>query len=113
MSDLQATTDTIEVAVTDGATVVSLIGEIDADLRTEASDSMGLALMHGLPIVVDASRATFVDSAGVAFVLQLYMAGREAGIPVTLRDPNGALREVLSAVRASHAAGPDEDDGWE
>ncbi len=113
MSDLQATTDTIEVAVTDGTTVVSLIGEIDADLRTQASDSMGLALLHGLPIVVDADRATFVDSSGIAFVLQLYMAAREAAIPMTLRDPNGVLRDVLTAVRSGHADDEWADDTWE
>lgn len=117
MSDLQATTDMIEVAAVDGTTVVNLVGEIDADLRMQASDGMGLTLMYGLPVVVDASRATFVDSSGVAFVLQLYMAAREAGIPVTLRDPNRVLRDVLTAVRAGRGGAPDDwtldaEDGW-
>ncbi len=110
MDDLRtAAPDRIGVEVVDGSTVVRLIGEIDADLRTQASDCMGLALMQGLPIVVDAGGATFVDSAGVAFVLQLYMAAREAGIPVTLRDPHRTLRDVLAVVRAGtgHA-----EDGW-
>ena len=101
-------TDRIGVEVVDGSTVVSLVGEIDADLRAQASDCMGIALMHGLPIVVDASAATFVDSAGVAFVLQLYMAAREAEIPVSLHDPGHVLREVLSMVHAGadgHAGG--------
>jgi anti-anti-sigma factor len=114
MDDRQAgASDTIEVEVVDGSTVVRLAGEIDADLRAQASDSMGIALMHGLPIVVDAERATFADSSGVAFVLQLYMASREAGIPVTLRDPNHVLRDVLHAVHIGSPAGPDEDDGWD
>ena len=101
MDDLRTSaTDLIGVEVRDGSTVVSLVGEIDADLRAQASDCMGLALMHGLPIVVDAEAATFVDSAGIAFVLQLYMAAREADIPVTLHDPHHVLREVLAVVRA-------------
>lgn len=101
MDDLRTSaTDRIGVEVTDGSTVVKLVGEIDADLRAQASDCMGLALMHGLPIVVDAQAATFVDSAGIAFVLQLYMAAREADIPVTLHDPGHVLRDVLSVVRA-------------
>ena len=101
MDDLRtAALDRIGAEVVDGSTVVSLVGEIDADLRTQASDCMGLALMHGLPIVIDAGAATFVDSAGVAFVLQLYMAAREAGIPVTLHDPHRTLRDVLTVVRA-------------
>ena len=40
--------DSIRVEVVDGSTVVHLVGEIDAALRQQASDSMGLALMHGL-----------------------------------------------------------------
>jgi anti-anti-sigma factor len=103
MDDLRtAAPDRIGADVVDGSTVVSLVGEIDADLRTQASDCMGIALMHGLPIVVDAEAATFVDSAGIAFVLQLYMAAREAGIPVTLRDPHRALRDVLALVHAGN-----------
>ena len=109
MDDLRTSADRIGVETVDGSTIVSLVGEIDADLRGQASDCMGLALMHGLPIVVDAQAATFVDSAGAAFVLQLYMAAREAGIPVTLRDPHGALREVLSAVRAGAGGHADGD----
>lgn len=111
MDDLRTSaTDRIGVEVTDGSTVIRLVGEIDADLRAQASDCMGLALMHGLPIVVDAQAATFVDSAGIAFVLQLYMAAREADIPVTLHDPQHVLRDVLSVVRGGsdgHAG-----DGW-
>jgi anti-sigma B factor antagonist len=109
MDDLRTSaTDRIGVEVVDGSTVVRLVGEIDADLRTQASDCLGLALVHGLPVVVDATEATFVDSAGVAFVLQLYMAAREAGIPVTLHDPHRALREVLAVVRAGSAGHADD-----
>jgi anti-anti-sigma factor len=108
MDDLRtAALDRIVVEVVDGSTIVRLVGEIDADLRTQASDCMGLALMHGLPIVIDAEAATFVDSAGVAFVLQLYMAAREAAIPVTLHDPHRTLRDVLAVVRSGHAG-----DAW-
>ncbi len=117
MDDLRTSvTDTIDVDVVDGSTMVRLVGEIDANLRTQASDGMGLALLHGLPIVVDAERATFADSSGIAFVLQLYMAAREAGIPLTLRDPHGVLRDVLTAVHTVHD-GPEQwatdEDAWD
>lgn len=92
------TTDAIVVEVLDGSTVVHLVGEIDSELRDQASDTMGLALMHGLPVVVDATQATFADSSGIAFVLQLHLAAKEAGIPVSLRDPRGVLTAVLAIV---------------
>ena len=54
--------------------------------------------MSGLPLVLDASEATFVDSSGVAFVLQLHLAAAEAGVPLTLQDPHRVLRDLLDMV---------------
>lgn len=99
--------DSIRVEVVDGSTVVHLVGEIDAALRQQASDTMGLALMHGLPVVIDATELRFIDSSGIAFVLQLHMAAAEAGIPMTLRDSRGLLRSLLAVVGLD-AVIPDE-----
>jgi len=101
---------TIQVEAQETRTVIVFVGEVDAALRAEASASMGAALVTGLPVVVDSSRATFVDSSGLAFVLQLHLATSEAGIPLTLRDPNRMLRDVLDMVGLG-AELEDEDDG--
>ncbi|MCC2313402.1 STAS domain-containing protein [Cellulomonas xiejunii] len=90
-----------------GRAVVCLVGEIDASLRQSASASMGIALMSGLPLLVDASQATFIDSSGVAFVLQLHLAASEAGVELTLHDPNHVLRDMLEMVGLSGAI-PDD-----
>jgi anti-anti-sigma factor len=82
----------------DTQTRVRLVGAIDSALRQQASESMGHVLMSGLPVVLDASEATFVDSSGVAFVIQLARAMREAGIDLTLHDPEGVLRSTLELV---------------
>lgn len=80
------------------STVVVLVGEIDAARRDEASASMAQALVAGSPVVVDTTLATFIDSSGLAFVLQLSRAAAEAGIPVTLRDPHRVLTDVLELI---------------
>jgi len=82
----------------DGRTVVHLLGEVDAALRDQASASMGQALTAGLPVVLDSTRATFIDSAGLAFVVQLHVAAGEAGIPVTLHDPARVLGDMLQMI---------------
>ena len=92
---------TIQVEAQEDRTVIVLVGEIDAALRDEASACMGLALVSGLPVVVDSTQATFIDSSGIAFVLQLHLAATEADIPVTLRDPHRVLRDVLDMVGLS------------
>jgi anti-sigma B factor antagonist len=96
-----AAAGTIRVEAQDDRTVIVLVGEIDAALRDEASVCMGLALVTGNPVVVDSTDASFIDSSGIAFVLQLHLAATEAGIPVTLRDPHRVLRDVLDMVGLS------------
>jgi anti-sigma B factor antagonist len=100
----------IRVEPSEDRTVIAFVGEIDAALRTEASASMGLALISGKPVVVDSSEATFIDSSGLAFVLQLHLAATEAGIPMTLRDPHRVLRDVLEMVGLSSELRDEPDD---
>ncbi|MFC8599712.1 MULTISPECIES: STAS domain-containing protein [unclassified Isoptericola] len=86
--------------VTDGGTVLTLWGEVDAALREAASDAMaGLAARGATdPIVLDTRDVTFIDSSGVAFILQVYMLGQETGTPVSLYQPSEAVAEVLEMV---------------
>jgi anti-anti-sigma factor len=85
---------------TPDGTVVTLWGEVDAALREAASEAMALLAVHssGIPVVIDATDVTFIDSSGVAFILQVYVLGQETGTPVSLRDPSEAVTEVLDMV---------------
>ncbi|MCA5891774.1 STAS domain-containing protein [Isoptericola sp. NEAU-Y5] len=84
----------------DDATVLTLWGEVDAALREAASDAMAALAVRGTvrPIVLDVRDVTFIDSSGIAFILQVYMLGQETGTPVRLRDPSDAVSEVLEMV---------------
>lgn len=88
-------TGAIRVEAQGPDTCVRLIGEVDSALRQQASDSMGLALMAGQPVVLDACEATFIDSSGLAFVLQLARATAEAGVDMRLRDPARVVGRAL------------------
>lgn len=81
-------------------TYLTLWGEVDAALRESASEAM--ASLAGrpvpLPVVVDARDVTFIDSSGIAFILQVYMLGQETGAPVSLLEPSDAVSEVLDMV---------------
>ena len=50
------------------------------------------------PVVLDTSAVTFIDSSGLAFLLQLQGVASDAGRPVVLRDPSGAVVDLLSLV---------------
>lgn len=85
----------IDVTTADGRTVVRMWGEVDAARRAEASTSMARALASSDPIVVDATEVTFVDSSGLAFVLQLNLAASETGQGLTLVDPQRGVLDRL------------------
>lgn len=90
----------IDLVQTANASVVQMWGEIDAALRSEASAALAGALETDLPVVVDATRVQFIDSAGVAFLVQLCALGRDEGLDVTLRNPPEVVAEVLRLVGA-------------
>ncbi len=79
-------------------TVVHLRGDVDATLRQEASAAMGQVLGASTPVVCDASDLRFIDSTGVAFLLQLRMATREAGLTMSVWDPRRVVRDLLEAL---------------
>ena len=76
--------------------IVDMWGEIDGALRPEASAALARALDRDLPVVIDTSRVTFIDSTGIAFLVQFYTIGREEGLQVTLRNPPTVVSDVLA-----------------
>ncbi len=101
----------IELVRTAHASVVQMWGEIDAALRSEASAALSGALEKDLPVVVDATRVQFIDSAGVAFLVQLCAIARDEGLEVTLRNPPEVVAEVLRLVGAEEYIADDEPRG--
>lgn len=88
----------ITVEETDGTVLVRLYGEIDVGLRDSASRCMVTVLGSQGPIVIDTSAVTFIDSSGLAFLLQLHGVAADAGRTVVLRDPSGAVVDLLALV---------------
>lgn len=82
---------------TNGA-VVRLWGEVDVALRRQASAALVRLLEHGGPYVIDVAGVTFIDSAGVAFILQLHWLAGEGGTHVVLLDPPTFLVEMLDLI---------------
>jgi anti-anti-sigma factor len=79
-------------------TLVSMWGSVDESLRGQASAVMAHALGRPGAVVVDASHLEFLDSSGLAFILQLLRAGEEDGRRVVLRDPPTLLVEMLDVL---------------
>ncbi|MBC7292033.1 MAG: STAS domain-containing protein [Actinotalea sp.] len=86
-------------------------GEVDAALRDQASLAMVQCLQRGLPVTVDARDLTFIDSSGLAFVLQLHKVGHDEGLPLVLRDAPDLLLDLLEMVGMADAIARESTDG--
>ena len=75
--------------------VVSMWGEIDVSLRGESSAAIANALERAKAVVIDTSRVTFMDSTGVAFLMQMYTYGTQEGLAVSLPEPPSVVRTVI------------------
>jgi anti-sigma B factor antagonist len=93
-----ATPHTITVEDVGGTLLIVLRGDIDAGLRDAASRCMVTVLEADLPLVVDTSEVTFIDSSGLAFLLQLQAVADDAGRSLVLRDPSGVVVDLLALV---------------
>ena len=107
----------ISVAPEGDGSLVTLWGEVDASLRDAASSSMVEVLGRGGPVVIVTSGVTFIDSSGLAFVLQLYKLAEETGQDVCLRDPAPLVLELFGMIglaghmRVETTEVPDGPDG--
>ena len=74
-------------------TLVLLHGEVDLTARAPLAPAAEVARSRALPVVVDASRITFLDCAGLAAVLAL---GSD-GSPVAITAPSAPVQLLLDA----------------
>jgi anti-anti-sigma factor len=88
----------ISYEATPEGSLITLWGEIDAALRDRASDAMAQVLTHPGPVTIDVGQVTFIDSSGIAFILQVYMLGSEDGRAVVLQDPTTSLEDLLEMI---------------
>ena len=93
-----AAPDGITVTHVEGGVLVHLRGEIDATQRNAASACMLTVLDGTGPVTIDTSAVTFIDSSGLAFLLQIQGVLADGGRPVVLRDPSGVVLDLLALV---------------
>ena len=82
----------------EGTTHVVLCGEIDAALRDQASEAMLFVVAANHPVLVDVAGVTFIDSSGLAFLVQLHRLCGESGLDLELRDPSENILDLLEVL---------------
>jgi anti-sigma B factor antagonist len=86
----------------DGYTVVRLEGEIDMASSPGARHAILDALQHRNDVLVDLSAVTYLDSSGVANLVEGYQLARHKGVHFGLVGTAGAAESVLRLARLDH-----------
>ncbi|MBI4183442.1 MAG: STAS domain-containing protein [Proteobacteria bacterium] len=84
----------------DGATlVVTLEGDVDLDSSPEAREVLLKAVGRGRDVLVDMARITYIDSSGIASLVEALQAARLRGRRLALAAVSPAAMRVLSLAR--------------
>lgn len=76
--------------------LVTLYGEIDLAVRQGAAEVCHELTLRARPVVIDASRVTFVDSAGMSVLVRIARDAEAGGYPVVLQNAPWILKELLT-----------------
>ena len=81
--------------------VIRMRGDIDEAVREDIRGALAQldAAEPGMPVLLDASDVTFMDSAGVRLVEHVRIACEASRSPVVLLDPPAAVTDVLRLAR--------------
>lgn len=85
----------IDLIETTDRSTVRLWGEIDVAHRDEASAALANSLGRDLPVTIDTRDVTFIDSTGIAFLVQFCAIGAHEGLDVRLSAPSSAVADVI------------------
>jgi anti-sigma B factor antagonist len=88
-----------EITEQGGAIVVSFIGDVDLQTSPDARKALLECVAMGKPILVDLSNVGYIDSSGVASLVESFQNSKKAGQNLVLVSVSeGALR-VLKLAR--------------
>ncbi|KQY24677.1 hypothetical protein ASD16_03985 [Cellulomonas sp. Root485] len=84
---------TVRVLATAEAVEITLTGEVDAELGEELDAAARVVHEYGLPVRMDATDVTFMDSTGVRLIARCYANGP---VTVTASPTVRFLLEILA-----------------
>lgn len=85
----------------EGVATVLHLSEQLVDADRAAFDTVLTRSLSGQSrrVIVDFSKLTYMDSAGLGFLLTLRERARTAGVAIVLRNPVGSVRDMLQLAR--------------
>ena len=88
-----------QIRVERGCHIVSLSGEIDLENSPKARQILLDAVVQGQRVLVDLAAVTYMDSSGIASLVEVYQRAKKNGSGFTLACVNPAVLRVLKLAR--------------
>lgn len=89
---------TAEVRTLDRAKVIDLIGDVTHAAEGELTTAYTQASKGGLPIVLNFSKANYINSAGIAIIMHLLNQNRRAGQTMVISGLSSHYRKIFQMV---------------
>ncbi|EKV28624.1 Anti-anti-sigma regulatory factor (antagonist of anti-sigma factor) [Caenispirillum salinarum AK4] len=90
---------TVDIAARGPATVAALSGEVDLECSPAVRRALLDALRDGRPVIVDLSLVSYIDSSGIASLVEAYQAARKQGTALMLAAVSPAALRVMQLAR--------------
>jgi anti-sigma B factor antagonist len=81
------------------ALVIEFLGDIDLDSSPAARKALLDAIERSRPVFVDLSAVTYIDSSGVASLIEAFQRARDLGVRFVLTEVAEPVRRVLALAR--------------
>jgi anti-sigma B factor antagonist len=90
-------TGRLQLAVTnaDDASLLTVSGEVDMDSSPDLLKALRDGVHQGRPMVVDLAGVAYMDSSGIAVLIQGLRAAKKRGVEFRLRAPSKPVLAVL------------------
>lgn len=91
----------MEITITDqgGVKVVALSGEVDLSTSPKVRDALLDCIFGGANVVVDLSQVAYIDSSGVASLVEAFQNGKSRGLGFALANVGETPLRVLKLAR--------------
>ena len=90
-----------EVRSINGETIVELAGDLDARARDQLAMAWSEVVQKAAPVVLEFSRLRYMNSTGIALVVELLARARAARIDLHARGLSAHYRQIFEITRLS------------
>jgi anti-sigma B factor antagonist len=91
----------MEIAISDqgGLKVVAISGEVDLSTSPKVRDALLDCILGGAGVVVDLSQVAYIDSSGVASLVEAFQSAKSRKLVFTLASVGATPMRVLKLAR--------------